>query len=80
MLLQHVRSKAVRVNVGVTLGVGQQIDLAMSLFERLLHFMVNQPISPVADRCRIGLVQRMPELDGCLAVEPVNGPRVRPDQ
>ncbi len=63
MLAQDMCGKAVGVDVRAALGVGQNIDLAMCLLERLADLVPVEPVAPggdVVDRMADG----MPEFDG----------------
>src|SRR5262245_55608420 len=47
MLTQDVRGESVRVNIGLALGIGEQIDLTVSLLEGLANPMVLEPTAPM---------------------------------
>src|SRR5262249_39023651 len=78
VLLEDVGGEAVGVGAGAPLRVGQQIDLAVGLLERLDYFPPLQPVAPGEDLvCRP--VDRVPEGNGRLALE-AQGLAAGPDQ
>src|SRR5215471_15698941 len=59
-LPQDVRSEAVRIGAGFALSIGDQVDLAVSLFEGLPDAVVLKPATPMEDGLHVG-GSRMPK-------------------
>src|SRR6185312_6378812 len=62
VLPEDVRGEAIRIGFGLTLGIGQDIDLAMRLLERLPDLALFKPAAP-GEHLLGWRIERMPEGD-----------------
>ncbi len=85
MLPQNMGREAVGIDLSLALGVGEQVDLAVRLLERLPDLIVLEPCSPAEDVLNMityGVPERdrrlLPELSK-LAVVAADNPSPMPD-